>query len=185
MVSVVGLGFLYSTLEESRMKLRVIGLMFVGSLFLGALAQAQEATPQEYREALEKAIEAVNQAKDEHERQEAEENVKELEAALKEAGRVAVPTFDVPRFVRAVSVECNGECTDNTLGQLCNLAGTGLTPIAVDCRDVDDDNPGVTCAAGVASDNRCLPRTVSSSDPLSEYCDDSSGWDAQVYCAAQ
>ena len=85
--------------------------------------------------------------------------------------------------VRVVAVECNGECSDNTLGQLCAPAGSGRTPIAVDCRDVDDDNPGVTCAAGVPSDNRCSQRFLSPSDPLSEYCADTSGWDAQVYCA--
>jgi hypothetical protein len=170
-------------IEGIRMKLRVIGLMFVGSLLLGTPLQAQETLEEEYTEALDKAVEAVDAARDESEKQEAEENVNELEAALETVDAAPAPSFDVPRVVRVVSVECNGECSDNNLGQLCSLAGTGLTPIAVDCKDVDDD-PGVTCAAGVDSDNECLARTVVSSDSLSSYCDDSSGWDAQVYCAA-
>ena len=112
---------------------------------------------------------------------------KEAAGALRGAEQInqerAAPPPVVPFNVRVVSVECNGECGDNTLGQLCALSGINRVPIAVDCKDVDDDNPGVTCAAGVASDNRCLQRAVSSSDPLSSYCDDTSGWDAQVYCA--
>ena len=77
--------------------------------------------------------------------------------------------------VRVASVECNGPCNDSNLGQIC---GGGFSAIAVDCQSVDHDGTGVACGGN----NRCSRRNMSDSDPLSFYCDDTNGWDAQVYC---
>jgi hypothetical protein len=100
------------------------------------------------------------------------EEDQEEELLTQEVGPLAVPFFVV-----RVAVECNGNCGDITLGQAC---GTGFTPIAVDCQNVQEQ-AGVLC--GSPANNRCSHRTVSSSDFLDRYCDDSSGWDANVYCA--
>jgi hypothetical protein len=82
--------------------------------------------------------------------------------------------------VRAVAVDCMGPCSGNTLGQICAQVGSGFVPIAVDCRDVFDRNSDFrTCAGG----DRCSIFGVKPADPLSEYCDDTYGWDAHVYCA--
>lgn len=90
----------------------------------------------------------------------------------------------VPFIVRVVTVECNGNCADNSLGQLCAQAGSGLVPIAVDCKDVADHPPGFVCAApGLNTNNRCFVQPLSPNARLSEFCSDTSGWDAQVYCA--
>jgi len=83
--------------------------------------------------------------------------------------------LSVPFIVRQVAVECNGGCGDSTLGQLC---GSGWRPIAVDCQNVQEWS-GISCGGN----NRCARFSVLSSDPLSFYCDDISGWDANVYCA--
>jgi hypothetical protein len=86
----------------------------------------------------------------------------------------------IPFFVRRVAVECNGECGDSTLGQIC---GSGWRPIAVDCGNVENwpgSDPFVFACGG---DNRCRLTSVLSSHALSLYCDDGGGWDANVYCA--
>jgi hypothetical protein len=82
----------------------------------------------------------------------------------------------VPFVVQRVAVECNGGCSDSTLGQIC---GTGWTPIAVDCGNVANWSGGVGCGG----DNRCVRTAISVFDQLSRYCDDGGGWDANVYCA--
>ena len=107
------------------MKQLVVGLMFVGSLCIGAAIQAQE------------------------------------------------------RSRAVVSVECNGSCAGSTLGQLCrDLAGPTFRPIAVDCANVMEQSPSVPCGGN----NVCSGKRLSPEDQLSAYCDDTSGWDAQVYC---
>ena len=83
----------------------------------------------------------------------------------------------VPFNVRQVAVECNGNCGTITLQNAC---GIGFTPIAVDCVSVRDWNPGTSC--GSAS-GRCASFAVVPTDILSFYCDDTDGWDANVYCA--
>ena len=138
--------------------------------------QAQDLT-QEYLDAIDQARATAETAKNARERQKAEQNVTEFELALEE---LANPQA-LPGSVRVVSVECNGECSDNTLGQVCSRAGAGFTPVAVDCANVDDDGAGIRC--GGASDNRCSVLTVSPTNSLALYCDDTSGWDANVYCA--
>ena len=94
----------------------------------------------------------------------------------------AIQAQDLSRIV-AVSVECSGGCDDNTLGEICSHAGAGFIPIAVDCRDVQDDTATEEVCGG-ASDNQCSERTLLSSDALTEYCVDTQGWDAHVYCVA-
>jgi hypothetical protein len=179
-------------MEEIRMKLLVVGLMFIGSLFIVASTQAQD-VEKEHLEAIDKAIEAIDEATNERERQKAEENVSELQSALEDIRQQLQLSQQLQQSqqsatlgrIAVVSVECQGGCGDSTLGQLCsNLAGgifrSNFRPIAVDCGSVDDDNPGIQC--GGPGNNRCLVRLVRPEDPLSFYCDDVSGWDAQVYC---
>jgi hypothetical protein len=89
----------------------------------------------------------------------------------------------LPGSIRSVSVECNGSCADSDLGELCDLAGEGFEPIAVDCVDVDDDNLSDTeeaCPGG--GNNRCNVATLSRTGALSALCTDVDGWDAIVYC---
>jgi hypothetical protein len=82
--------------------------------------------------------------------------------------------------VRRVAVECNGSCSDITLGQVC---GAGWTPIAIDCTNVQEHpNDHFTCGGGNPA-NRCRIQSVTISRGLDSYCDDGSGWDANVYCA--
>ncbi len=83
----------------------------------------------------------------------------------------------VPFDVRQVAVECNGNCASITLQSACGL---DRTPIAVDCVSVRDWNPGTSC--GGAS-GRCASFPMIPTDFLSWYCDDTGGWDANVYCA--
>jgi len=83
----------------------------------------------------------------------------------------------VPFNVRQVAVECNGNCGTITLQNACGL---GFTPIAVDCVSVRDWDPGTSC--GGAS-GRCASFPIVPTDFLSFYCDDTGGWDANVYCA--
>ena len=83
----------------------------------------------------------------------------------------------VPFNVTQVAVECNGNCASITLQNACGLS---RTPIAVDCVSVRDWNPGTSCGG---ANGRCASFTVVPTDFLSWYCDDTSGWDANVYCA--
>jgi hypothetical protein len=168
------------------MKVLVVGLLFVGSLFIVTSIQAQEDLEEMYLEALDKAQEAVDRAENEKQRQKAESDVNELKAVIRDLNELQQQSIS-PGTVWVISVECNGECSDNTLGELCSrLIGTNFIPFAVDCQNVDNDvPPDVNVQCGGAGDNRCLARTVRSSDPLDWYCDDISGWDAQVYCIQQ
>jgi hypothetical protein len=163
------------------MKLRMImGLLLAGSLCVGTALQAQDAQDltQKYLDAIDQVRDIAETAKTPRERRQAEQNLAEFESALEELENPKA----LPSSIRAVSVECNGNCCDNTLGQLCALAGTGRTPIAVDCKDVDDDDP-IDIQCGGNGNNRCSVRTFSTSEPLCNYCSDSSGWDATVFCA--
>lgn len=109
-------------------------------------------------------------------RKQEEIKAREADRAQMDQAQAAVVSFSVPfTAVRQVAVECNGNCNDSTLGTLCQ---SGWTPIAVDCQNVQEWTGG---ACG--GDNRCARFTVRATDPLSFYCDDISGWDANVYCA--
>jgi hypothetical protein len=104
----------------------------------------------------------------------------------------AVPS-GVPSDVDSVRVECFGDCSDNSLGELCGLtgapAGGTATPIAVACVDIEDSTvPDSTLCGGVSSDNRCdmtpsLFGGFNETTRLDELCEDVIGWDAIVYCA--
>ena len=117
--------------------------------------------------------------------EEVSREAQEEELLTEEAQEVA-PQIFIPGIgtIGVVSVECNGNCGEPgtfNLGQICASFGLGFLPFAVDCRDVDDDDdePSEFACGG---NNRCFARLVSSTDRLSAYCDDTSGWDAQVYC---
>src|SRR5262245_25808122 len=86
--------------------------------------------------------------------------------------------------IGVVSIECKGNCSGVTLGQLCSQTGSTFRPIGVDCTNVRDQDRApseVPCG----DNDRCFQRIMSPDDQLSTYCDDSSGWDAQVYCEAE
>ena len=100
----------------------------------------------------------------------------EAEALAEEAQEVE--PLAVSFGVRRVAVECNGDCGDITLGQAC---GAGWTPIAVDCTNVQEHDSYFPC--GSPSNNRCRITSLSTNNTLQSYCDDGSGWDANVYCA--
>lgn len=105
-----------------------------------------------------------------------EENEKAA-AERDERAKAFVSPRVVPFNVRQVAVECNGDCGTITLQNACGL---GFTPIAVDCGSVRDWNPGTSCGSG---SGRCASFSVVPTDVLSFYCDDTGGWDANVYCA--
>jgi hypothetical protein len=162
-------------MEGRHMKLRMIlGLLLAGSLFVGTAVQTQDLT-RDYLDALDDANAALETARTARERQQAEKNVQEVEAAMQGVR----PQIVIPGIgnIWVVSVECNGECSDSTLAQICARIGSGFLPFAVDCGNVDNDS-GSACGG----DNRCLARPISTTDPLGDYCDDGGGWDAQVYC---
>lgn len=92
------------------------------------------------------------------------------------AGSVGADELDP---IDVVSVECNGECSDSTLAQVCAVAGSNRRAIAVDCDSVDSDTAGQVPCGG---DNQCFANNVFQSAPLSNFCNDGTGFDAQVYC---
>jgi hypothetical protein len=99
------------------------------------------------------------------------------EEALAEEAQQIEP-LAVSFVVRRVAIECDGTCGDITLGQAC---GAGWTPIAVDCTNVQEQSSNFPC--GSPANNRCRITSLSVNNTLSGFCDDGSGWDANVYCA--
>jgi len=84
----------------------------------------------------------------------------------------------VPFRVRQVAVECNGPCVNINLGQAC---GRGWTPIAVDCEVVTEQFPdAVACGS---PPTLCARFGVTGADLVSDFCQDTAGFDANVYCA--
>jgi len=79
--------------------------------------------------------------------------------------------------VFAVRVECNGECSDSTLGQICDGLLAGWEPIAVSC-DSTQDASGYNCGG----DNQCSNYAVTRAMRLGDYCIDTGGGDAIVFC---
>lgn len=79
--------------------------------------------------------------------------------------------------VFAVRVECNGECSDSTPGQICDGLPAGWIPIAVSC-DSTQDASGNYCRG----DNPCSNYAITRSMRLSDYCVDTGGGDAIVFC---
>lgn len=163
------------------MKLQMImGLLLAGSLFVGTAIQAQDGqdATEELLNAIDRARATAETAETERERQKAEQDVAELESSLEDLTTQALPSSTL-----AVSVECNGGCDDNTLGQICSLAGAGRIPIGIACNDVADRNSSDIACPG-SGDNRCSIASFSSGTRrLNTYCQDSSGWDAVVLCA--
>jgi len=74
-------------------------------------------------------------------------------------------------------VECNGECTDSNLWDIC---GTGRQPYAVTCHDINEQGSGVSCGG----DNECHGYWFGGQFSLGSFCEDVSGWDAIVFCLA-
>lgn len=77
----------------------------------------------------------------------------------------------------AVRVECNGECTDSTLGQICDGVLAGWEPLAVSC-DATQDASWYNCGG----DNLCNNYAFTRSMRLGDYCADTGGGDAVVFC---
>jgi hypothetical protein len=87
----------------------------------------------------------------------------------------------LPTDVDAVLVECNSECGDNTIGELCEGVTDNPVAVAVSCQNVQD-GVGSTVQCGGGGDNRCDNIAFNNDTPLDQLCDDSTGWDAIVYC---
>jgi hypothetical protein len=89
------------------------------------------------------------------------------------------------RDVGGVEVECDGECRDSNLGQICqDRVGRTYRPFAVSCQNVrerprQERGPQSFLCGG---DNKCFQVDVNPTDRLDDYCDDINGWDAIVYC---
>jgi hypothetical protein len=81
----------------------------------------------------------------------------------------------------SVTVECSGGCGDSTLAQICAFAAPGLRPVSVACTEVPSYS-GITFYCHGATDNTCVSRELAGNRPLSDFCDDQNGWDANVYC---
>lgn len=93
------------------MKLRMMmGLLLAGSLCVGTASQAQDAQDftEKYLDAIDQARDMAETAKTARERRQAEQNVAEFESALEELENPKA----LPSSIRAVSVECNGNCCD-------------------------------------------------------------------------
>jgi hypothetical protein len=122
------------------------------------------------------------------ERESPDPAVREAAAAAQKT-KVAVPDAPVtrngvttlPTDVDAVLVECQGECGDNTLGDFCEALTDTPVAVAVSCQNVQD-GVGSTVQCGGGGDNRCDVIAFNNDTPLDQLCDDSSGWDAIVYC---
>jgi len=78
--------------------------------------------------------------------------------------------------IRVVKVECNGECWDSTLWDVC---GSDFQPIAVSC-DGTAEWGGASYSCG--GDNECKYIYLGWGVSLDSLCDDGNGWDAIVTC---
>jgi len=92
----------------------------------------------------------------------------------------AVMARSLPSDVDAVSVQCEGTCSDVTLGEICDSSDSP-TPIAVDCQSIDDDPENTRC--NLTGTSFCSVNGFNRGEPLSNYCVNINGWDAHVYCA--
>jgi hypothetical protein len=92
----------------------------------------------------------------------------------------AASTFSV----RQVAVECNGRCEDVVLRDICP---ENFTPFAVDCQNVQERAGGnIVEPCGPAQRVLCSGAFfIFPGDRLDFFCDDSDGWDANVYCRSQ
>ena len=77
----------------------------------------------------------------------------------------------------AVMVECNGDCSDANLTDIC---GHYRSPISVSCARIWSTSLGVSCG----DDNTCHPRLFNSGNgvTLESFCRDTNGIDAIVTC---
>jgi hypothetical protein len=94
---------------------------------------------------------------------------------------VGLITFSAgPAFADyAVRVECQGNCSAVTVGQVCDHQRTpGRTPVAVSCDDTAGGS-GVTCGTRNA---KCVRVPASRNTLLSAVCGDASSADAIVTC---
>lgn len=80
--------------------------------------------------------------------------------------------------ISAIRIQCNGDCSDLTLGQACDSYVSSGEPIAVSCQDMATGLGIVLCG----SNNDCSLVTMDRSRQLSLFCDNVTGWDAIVYC---
>lgn len=77
----------------------------------------------------------------------------------------------------AIKVECEGECNDLTLGDICYGADR---VISISCDGTSSFSMGNPWLCG--GDNSCGHVELSRTQLLSHFCDDGSGWDALVVC---
>lgn len=77
--------------------------------------------------------------------------------------------------IRAVAVECDGECSDGDVETTCSLAGNGWSFFGMTAAHSINDAPLLTLPCG--GDNECR------NEPASGWvCADGSGWDCLVFC---
>ena len=88
---------------------------------------------------------------------------------------------DELKGLQGVLVECNGECDDERLVDIC--PHPTRYPRAVVCNNVRDGY-GTPVRCSDRSDGECatLPGMLSVHQTLGLYCDDGGGWDAIVFC---
>jgi hypothetical protein len=84
--------------------------------------------------------------------------------------------------IHGVWVECDGGCDDSNVWDLCRHIGSGKTgmPIAVVCNNVQEFSSPPPCPGG--GNNKCVSSTFNSETKLDYFCDDTSGFDAIVFC---
>lgn len=82
----------------------------------------------------------------------------------------------------AVKVECWGNCSSITVGQVCDNFAPNSLPIAVACDDTATPGSGSRVPCG-SSRGSCTPwGSVVRSDPVSGYCADGTNNDAVISC---
>jgi hypothetical protein len=85
-------------------------------------------------------------------------------------------------YVGAVKVECWGDCSKVSLGNICDSYTVNSVPIAISCDDTAD--PGKYLADVACGGASCRPYgTLLRGDLLSAYCADGGGHDAIVNCS--
>ncbi len=82
-----------------------------------------------------------------------------------------------------VAVQCNGECSDGTLGDVCDASGPGREPIGASAPNEFANAVSVACGG----DNRCLSYgDLNRSTPLSSVATDDgpTAWEGMVFCVS-
>jgi hypothetical protein len=90
-------------------------------------------------------------------------------------------TAATPAFAArgAVKVECQGNCGNVTLGEICDRYSVNSLPVQVSCDDAAKSGGQAFCGPGTAT---CFSNSYGRTKLLSSFCIDGSGTDALVTC---